>query len=87
MQETADKLSQLLAECEYFKVTKEDIHGQSGLFADEKSFNHILVTDGDGVLVCGDEDFTLKKGASIFVPANTGAYKIKGNCSIIITEI
>lgn len=86
-QETADKLSQLLAECEYFKVTKEDIHGQSELFADEKSFNHILVTDGDGVLVCGDEDFTLKKGASIFVPANTGAYTIKGNCSIIITEI
>ena len=45
------------------------------------------MTDGDGVLVCGDEDFTLKKGASIFVPANTGAYTIKGNCSIIITEI
>ena len=85
--ETADKRSQLLAECEYFKVVKEDINGNSELYANEKSFNHILLIDGEAVLKCGDEKLNLKKGSSVFVAANTGKYIIKGNCSIIITEI
>lgn len=78
---------QLLADCEYFTVSKHEIREQSRLCADTRSFNHVLVIDGDGVLVSESGEISLKKGTSVFVPAGTGAYDIKGKITVLITEI
>ncbi len=78
---------QQLADCEYFTVIREEIQTSTLLCADKVSFNHILVLEGEGALTAGNNEISLKKGSSVFVPAGTGIYKIKGRCSIIITEI
>ena len=45
------------------------------------------VMNGKGTLeACGDT-LTLKKGDSIFIPAGSGEYTIKGNLDIIETRI
>ncbi len=78
---------QLLAECEYFNVNRERIIREAQLFADESSFAHILVIGGSGELCSEGCDIKLNMGSSVFVPAGTGNYVIKGNCDIIITAI
>ena len=75
--------STLLTKCNLFTVNHYDITKSVTLNADEKSFNHILVTDGCGEL----NGLELKKGDSFFVPANYGKYTVTGNCEIIITKI
>ena len=77
----------LLADCPLFKVWKIDLNGEICGISDEKSFVSLLVMDGNGTLeVCGDT-VSLKKGESIFIPANAGEYKISGNMEIIETRI
>lgn len=75
--------SQILTECDLFTVTKYNVNGEIKLFADKKSFNHILATDGSGKI--NDTDFV--KGDSFFVPASFGEYKIAGNAEILVTKI
>lgn len=76
-------VSTLLTQCDLFTVNHYDVKSILQLKTDEKSFNHILVTDGSGT-INGRE---LKKGDSFFVPANYGEYEIDGICELIITNI
>lgn len=73
----------LLATCEYFNVNKLEISGEARLTATEKSFNSVLVLEGqlevDGV--------TLKKGDSCFIPAGYGDYALRGKGEAILTDI
>lgn len=78
---------QPLASCEYFTVDKQDIKNSGDFFASANSFHHILVLDGSAVMITESSETPIKKGTSIFVPAGTGAYQIKGKCSIILTTI
>ena len=52
-------------------------------FADEKSFVSVLITDGNGTI----DDIEIKKGDSLFIPANYGEFKICGNIEGIITRV
>ncbi len=86
MGEPVDKgcyIETLLTECDLFTVHHYDVKESATLFTDEKSFNHILVVDGNGEL----DGRAFKKGDSFFVPANYGEYTINGKCEIIISKI
>lgn len=74
---------QLLTECDLFTVNKYNVSGEINFFADETSFNHILVTEGSGKI----NDTAFKKGDSYFVPASFGEYRISGKAEILITNI
>ncbi len=75
--------NRLLAKCDLFTVNKYEIDSSLTLQTNSKSFNHILVIDG-----CGEVDGkAVKKGDSLFVPANYGEYKISGKMEIIVTKI
>lgn len=76
-------MSQLLTECNLFTVNHYDIDSAMHFNANEKSFQHILVLNGEGSIA--GESF--KKGDSFFVPANYGKYEINGKAEIIITNI
>lgn len=76
-------IQQLLTECDLFTVNHYDISGEITLNADEKSFNHILAVNGEGEI----NGRSFKKGASFFVPAAFGEYKISGSAEIIVTKI
>ena len=77
----------LLRSCEYFNVNKLELDGTMSLNADEKSFNSLLVLDGEAVVSSSDGEMTVKKGDSVFVTAGTGSYKVSGKGEIILTDI
>ena len=75
--------STLLTKCDLFTVNHYDVNEKLTLETDEKSFNHVLVINGNGNI----NEKELNKGDSFFVPAGYGKYEIAGNCEIIVTNI
>ncbi len=51
--------------------------------ASAKSFNSLLVLDGEGEI----DGVKLKKGDSCFIPAGYGEYTFKGKAEMVITDI
>ena len=81
-------VTQLLADCEYFNVNRHRIIKELELYADKSSFAHVLMIGGSGgELVADNYTLPLTMGSSVYVPAGTGAFAIKGNCDIIVTTI
>lgn len=76
-----------LAACEYFTVKELEISGEAAFFADEKSFQSLLVLDGDLSLAMDGEQMELKKGESVFVPAEAGEYRLSGTGKVILTTV
>ena len=66
-----------LGQCEYFTV---DVHeGSWGEEACEKSFVSLLFVEGEGSVSCGGETLAVKKGDSVFLPAGSGAFTVRGD--------
>lgn len=76
----------LMASCEYFTTFVLDVQSKAVLEADDKSFNSILILDGEGT-VTGKDKVSFKKGDSIFITAGTGSYTIDGRCKAILTTV
>ena len=81
--EYEDYSTQLLTECDLFNVKKVSIKNIFDGIADEKSFVSVLVTNGNGKI----ENIDIKKGDSLFIPANYGSFTISGNLEVIITRV
>lgn len=81
--ETDGGTAQLLTKCELFTVNRYVLKSKMIFEADEKSFHHVLVLNGNGSI----ENQAFKKGDSFFIPANFGKYEIEGNAEILITKI
>ncbi len=79
--------SQLLSCCDYFTVINLDIYEKVNLCADNLSFNSVLVLNGKGKINYNGKSMDIKKGDSIFIPANFGEYIISGTLNIILTKI
>lgn len=77
----------LLAKCKYFTVEKAEIDGECEFDVDESSFKSVIVTEGTGVLSMNGVGIDVKKGDSIFVPAQNGKFVIKGNCNVIVSYV
>ena len=81
--EYEDYSTQLLTKCDLFNVKKVSVKNIFDGVADEKSFVSVLVTDGIGKI----ENIDIKKGDSLFIPANYGTFTISGSLEIIITRV
>ena len=77
----------LLASCEYFTVREVTLKTAFSDEADETSFHNILNLTDEAVLCCDGEEMALKPGDSVFVPAGTGAYTLKGSGRLLITTV
>ena len=75
--------TQLLTKCDLFNVEKVTVATEYTSVADDKSFISILVTDGNASI----DNIDIKKGDSLFIPANYGEYTITGNAELIITKV
>ena len=75
--------TQLLTKCDLFNVEKVTVATEYTSVADDKSFVSILVTDGNASI----DNIDIKKGDSLFIPANHGEYTITGNAELIITKV
>lgn len=65
-----------LARCEYFTVDR--MKGEFEDHCDDESFTELLVLEGRGELTQGEEKLALQKGDSLFLPAESGAYRVDG---------
>lgn len=77
----------LLAQCEYFTMKRIETSAEYTDFCDEASFVSLLVTNGSGFYKDGTEEFEIKKGDSIFIPAGNGKFTVTGNTELIRTNI
>ena len=77
----------ILAECEYFTVKKLTVAGEAVERIDNTSFRSVVVVGGQGKMTLGEKELELKKGDSIFVPAQEAEIKFDGSLEIIISYI
>lgn len=80
-------VSILLSECPYFTMTSIDVETLYADDADETSFVSLVVLDGEGTIKCDAEERELKKGDSIFIPANSGSYYVSGKVKLLHTKV
>jgi len=69
-----------ITECEFFKVSRQDIRGEESFAAD--SFVHLLCLDGAGQV----DGVALEKGDSCFIPAGYGSFTVKGSLTVMLTR-
>ena len=77
----------LLAECKYFKVYHGSLHGGSTMHVGEDSFHCLTVLDGALKLTGNDENLTVEKGKTVFVPAGLGNYQLQGQAEFILSKL
>lgn len=82
-----DAFSQDLCSCEFFKMNTLEINGNYELTIGSETFVSLLVTNGSGVLNCGDTELKLISGDSIFVPANAGKLTVSGKIEILVSTL
>lgn len=80
-----------LAKCDYFTVDKLNLDGTMmkkiiGTIT-EDSFANILIMEGEGVITCGRESVSFRKGDSLFLPAGSGEFQVEGKCEALVTTI
>lgn len=77
----------LLISCELFTTYCIDVEESFNDTADNKSFISILVTEGEGTLESCGVSLPLKKGESVFLPAGSGEFALKGKLTVLKTQI
>lgn len=74
-----------LASCKFFTANLIKLNGETPL-KEKESFLSVLVLDGECELEYGSETLNLKKGSSVFVPADFEV-KLKGQSEIIVSNV
>ena len=74
-----------LVRCDYF--TADVVQGSGEGACGEESFVCFLVTDGEGSLACGGEELPIRKGDSLLLPAGSGAWKLSGGATVLVSWI
>ncbi len=77
--------SRVLGECPFFRVTEHIITGENTFNADSRSYNAVLITDGECEIQCGGGGVRMSRGDCAFIDAGTGEYTVKGNCTLLLT--
>jgi len=80
---TANWRERQLANCEYFKTTKIDLHGVKHIHR-EKSWTSLLILDSDVLIEYSNDKFIAHKGDSVFIPQKCKT-KISGIAELIVT--
>ncbi|MCD7741036.1 MAG: class I mannose-6-phosphate isomerase [Ruminococcus sp.] len=73
----------LLASCDYFTTYRVDVSSKAVLNADDKSFNSLLILEGEATI----GDIKAVKGESVFISAGDGEYTIEGKCQLVLTKV
>lgn len=79
--------SEILAECDYFKVRKAAVNGERSFSMSDDCFLSVIVTDGRGMLFMNETQLEINKGDSIFIPAQNGVFSVSGSCELILSNV
>ncbi|MCR4719996.1 MAG: class I mannose-6-phosphate isomerase [Firmicutes bacterium] len=77
----------ILAKCKYFTAEKFDCNGTEYIELGNDCFRSVIVLSGNATLAVGDKELDIKKGDSIFIPAQNGKAKVDGICEAIIAYV
>lgn len=75
-----------LALCEYFNVERLALTGTYSRELDGASFLSLLCTQGEGELACGGA-LKVKKGDSVFIPAENPRFTLTGSGEYLLTTL
>ncbi|WP_343208371.1 type I phosphomannose isomerase catalytic subunit [Anaerolentibacter hominis] len=76
-----------LISCPLFCVYRYHVDGSAPLFVDGTSFQSFTVLDGEGTLRSADVSLKLRKGDTVFIPAETGSCFFEGSGEFILTKL
>lgn len=80
-----------LAACDHFTVDLLSIESCAELVCDQRSFASLVFLSGEARICFDNPAFgdhgvmDAAKGASVFIPAGTGKYRIEGTCEVLLT--
>lgn len=78
--------ARLLGSCEYFAVKEFKIKAQKEMFADERSYQALIVVEGTLELITKKSIMKINLGETVFIPANLGEYTLSGNATVLIAN-
>lgn len=78
-----NRIKKTLAKCKYFTVEFWKIYFMYDIKCLYKTFQVIVVTEGEGELVWKDDKLKLKKGTTVFIPAKSDKLRIIGNIEML----
>lgn len=77
----------LLTDSDYFTCERYDVNDGYCGKVNLDSFQALTILDGSAVISYDEESLEIKKGDSVFIPAQEGTYQVKGAVSFIKTFI
>lgn len=77
--------TRMVGNCEYFQVKELVLKSkEQKLLCDERSYQTLIQTEGEAVLISGDDRTVIKAGEAVFLPAGFGEYKVSGSGVMLI---
>ena len=86
-EENGDYSKQLLSKCEYFTTHNIKIKDEINLIANGETFHCLLCLDGNLNIFSGTSSVQLKKGQTVFIPANLGPYRLQGISELLFITV
>lgn len=77
----------ILAKCKYFTVEKFSCSESGEIKLNKDCFRSLIVLSGSAKLSLADTEMEIKKGDSVFIPAQDGTATVTGNCDIIVSYV
>ena len=75
----------VLADCEYFRVEKLDLHENTHTLQKNSYLRHLLCVDGEGTIECDTQSYPFHRGDSILLPASLETVTLIGTATILIS--
>ena len=79
--------SNVLAKCKYFTSEKISCSDTVMIKSNPDSFQSIIILEGKGELSMNNSKINIKKGNSIFIPAQNGCFTLSGKIDAILSYI
>ncbi len=84
---SGDAEVQKLCSCEFFTMTSLNLSGKYEYNCTNDSFLSILILDGNGSITVENTAVSVKKGDSIFIPANSGNVLLSGEFRALLSTL
>ena len=75
----------VLADCEYFRVEKLDLHENTHTLHKNGYLRHLLILSGEGTIECDNVSYPFQRGDSILLPASLEDVTLQGNATVLIS--
>ena len=75
----------VLADCDYFRVEKLDLHQNVHTLRKTGYLRHLLIIDGNGTIECEGVSYPFQRGDSILLPASLEDINLNGKATVLIS--